>query len=289
MRTMRAIALAVTAAALLVSAAAANAAKPMYYVSLGDSLSVGYQPHPPSGYASTTRQGYIDQLFKMERSRFPGLRMYKLGCGGENTFSIYGDSAACSYGASPSQLQAAEAFLRSHRGQIAFVTIDIGGNNVDGCAKGSTVDTGCIFTGLANIKRDVPKIARRLRSAAGAKTQIVAMTYYNPFLQYYLRGGSVNIGLAKLSVGLGDQVNKAITDGFKAGKVKIADVAAAFQSDDMTTLVNLPPFGQVPADVARICQDTWMCAAPPVGPNIHANLAGYRLIAQTFAKQIKAP
>jgi hypothetical protein len=27
---------------------------------------------------------------------------------------------------------------------------------------------------------------------------------------------------------------------------------------------------------------TWMCAAPPVGPNIHANQLGYGVIANTF-------
>jgi hypothetical protein len=34
--------------------------------------------------------------------------------------------------------------------------------------------------------------------------------------------------------------------------------------------------------VARICTWTWECAAPPVGPNEHANQAGYAVIARTF-------
>jgi hypothetical protein len=42
----------------------------------------------------------------------------------------------------------------------------------------------------------------------------------------------------------------------------------------------------VPLNVARICQWTWMCAPPPVGPNIHANDAGYHVIADTFAAQL---
>jgi hypothetical protein len=38
----------------------------------------------------------------------------------------------------------------------------------------------------------------------------------------------------------------------------------------------------VPKDVAYICSYTWECAAPPVGPNIHANILGYGIIANTF-------
>jgi hypothetical protein len=36
-------------------------------------------------------------------------------------------------------------------------------------------------------------------------------------------------------------------------------------------------------NVAVICQLTYMCAPPPVGPNIHANRIGYSVIAATFA------
>jgi len=38
----------------------------------------------------------------------------------------------------------------------------------------------------------------------------------------------------------------------------------------------------VPRNVARLCQWTWACAAPPRGPNQHANQAGYQVIARTF-------
>jgi hypothetical protein len=41
-----------------------------------------------------------------------------------------------------------------------------------------------------------------------------------------------------------------------------------------------------PLNVARICQWTWMCAPAPVGPNIHANAAGYRQLAAAFERVI---
>jgi hypothetical protein len=40
----------------------------------------------------------------------------------------------------------------------------------------------------------------------------------------------------------------------------------------------------LPRNVARICQWTWECAAPPRGPNQHANPAGYQVIANAILK-----
>jgi hypothetical protein len=36
----------------------------------------------------------------------------------------------------------------------------------------------------------------------------------------------------------------------------------------------------------NICTYTWMCTAPPLGPDIHATDLGYRVIADTFAAAI---
>ena len=41
---------------------------------------------------------------------------------------------------------------------------------------------------------------------------------------------------------------------------------------------------KLPRDVALICSYTWECVASPVGPNEHANVLGYGLIADTFLK-----
>jgi lysophospholipase L1-like esterase len=274
--------------ALLVPAAAQARAKTRYYVSLGDSLAVGFQPDAVTGKGATTKQGYVDDLYKLEKRKIPGLVSQKFGCAGEDTHSISTNSSACSYGRFGSQLQAAEAFLRQHRGQVAFVTIDIGANDVDGCAKGTHVDATCLNNGLASSKRNIPVVAKRLRRAAGPKVQIVGMNYYDPFLELYTSGDATGRSLAQASIALGDQFNQIIASAYKAGKVKIADVATAFQTDNFSSITTLAPFGSVPVDVARVCQLTWMCKPAPVGPNIHANAAGYSLIANTFAKQITA-
>jgi hypothetical protein len=67
---------------------------------------------------------------------------------------------------------------------------------------------------------------------------------------------------------------------YEAAGDPVADVESAF-----STTVTTPVVG-IPLDVLRICQWTWMCAAAPLGPNIHANSAGYGVIAQAFEKII---
>ena len=63
----------------------------------------------------------------------------------------------------------------------------------------------------------------------------------------------------------------------------------AFSSADLTDTAALPGVGTVPLNVARICEWTWMCAPAPVGPNIHANAAGYQVIADAFEQAIGPP
>src|SRR5271170_3862303 len=120
----------------LVIVAPADAAKARYYLSLGDSLAQGMQPDA-AGLTVDTDQGYADQLYAIEKQRIPGLKLVKLGCGGETTTSFltgHGNSGdALLLGCNPaggSQMVAAERFLREHRrgGEVALLTLDIGAN-----------------------------------------------------------------------------------------------------------------------------------------------------------------
>jgi lysophospholipase L1-like esterase len=294
-KTGLAAALAVTIAVL--APAAAQAAKPKYYLALGDSLSVGVQPNS-SGVSVETRKGYADQLLALKRRSIPGLRLYNLGCGGEDTASMLGTGpkAHCQYSGDRriglgtnrkgSQIAAAEKFLRGHRGQVAFVTIDIGANDVDSCAPGGNVNLTCLNAGVAAIKKNIPKISKRLRAAAGRDVTIVGMTLYDPFLELYFFPSTR--GVATLSVALAKQVNQTITDGHKRnGVTKVADVSTAFRTTDTSLVSYTGPLTnnqpqQVPRNVERICKYTWMCVPRPVGPNIHANTTGYAVIANTF-------
>lgn len=79
--------------------------------------------------------------------------------------------------------------------------------------------------------------------------------------------------------------NDSLGTTYGTAGISIADVYLAFESDDFATMVptSLPsPNDVLPISVANICSLTYMCEAPPVGPDIHANVAGYSLIATTM-------
>src|SRR5205823_2305506 len=140
-----------------------------YYVSLGDSLAVGVQPST-SGNSVRTNQGYADDLYNSVRSSRPGLQLVKFGCSGETTETMT-RGGICRY-ANGSQLAAATAFLRAHRGSVAFLTIDMGANDVDACAPGGNVDAGCVLKGFSRIQAQLPDILQQLRTAGGSQLRI---------------------------------------------------------------------------------------------------------------------
>jgi len=116
-----------------------------------------------------------DQLYAIEKRRIPGLKLVKLGCGGETTTSFltgHGNAGdALLLGCDPaggSQMVAAERFLREHRrrGEVAMLTLDIGANDIDGCEAEDAIDANCVIRGADHISANLPVILRRLRRAA---------------------------------------------------------------------------------------------------------------------------
>ena len=101
-----------------------------YYLALGDSLSRGVQPDA-AGVSVETDHGYPDQVQAALRPRHPALRLVKLGCPGETTSTMI-NGGICRYPGG-SQLAAAVAFLRDHRGHVLLVTLDIGANDTEDC------------------------------------------------------------------------------------------------------------------------------------------------------------
>ncbi len=245
---------------------------PVYYLSLGDSLSVGEQPLGPDGTGVATDQGYADQLYAIARVRYPNLRLVKLGCRGETTATMIA-GGVCAY-EHRSQLVEAVLFLLAHRKSVVFVTIDIGANDFP-CQDSEA----CLAAGFASIGRNLPRILTALRVAAGPTTPIVGATIYDPILGAWLLGADGQ-ALATASVPVFATVNGFLASTYASAKVPVADVQGAFSTADFTPV---PELGGLPLNVARICQWTWVCAPAPYGPNNHANAAGYAAIAQAFA------
>jgi hypothetical protein len=177
-RAVRGLAVILVVASPLWRAAPVDAASEptSYYLSVGNSLAQGFQPiggpHTNSA-AAGYNQGYADQLFKLASDGGgEHLRLVKLGCGGESTATMITDSR-CQYGTG-SQLGDAVEFLDQHPGEIAFITIDIGANDIFLDCEG---DPACF---IPQISTNLPHILNTLREHAGPGVPIVGMKLLRP-------------------------------------------------------------------------------------------------------------
>jgi lysophospholipase L1-like esterase len=292
MRTRLPLAL-LALAILAVSAGPASAAtKKPIYVSLGDSLAYSLSRDTTGNY-SRSASGYTELLAaKARKSRRYGrkLSVKKFGCPGESTASYLGKAPkpvglefSCKF--EKSQHADSVAYIKKNRKRLGFITLTIGANNFTPCSAGASVDIACVQRGNEALDRDLPKIYRELRKAAGSKVPIVVYNIYDPYLALYLQGPDYR-ELALLTVDLTRQVSTKIETFGAKQKFKLADIFTAFKTTQVTqtTTVNGNP---MPVAVAQICAYTFMCRPAPVGPNIHPTDAGYAAMATTAGKVLK--
>src|SRR3984885_15990303 len=202
---------------------------PTYYVSLGDSYSVGYQP----GRGATS--GYTAVVANATR-----LKLVNFGCGGATTTSLV-SSIGCpdvlphTAGAvlypTTTQEAAALAFLTAHRGHIGLITVSIGGNDVTSCATQAN-PIACVGTAVQSITTNVTTLAGDLRTAGGPKVPIIGSTYPDVILGSYVYptnpGPPAAITLAKESVvAFKSLINPALSKAYGTAKGSLVDVTAA--------------------------------------------------------------
>jgi lysophospholipase L1-like esterase len=267
--------LAVVAGALVLAfPAASSAARAKVYLSLGDSLAAGYlSPEQP-----LSNQGYADQLLALRKAGGANLTLKKLGCPGETMIRGGGH---CPY-ARGSQLNQAVAFLKQNGRRVAFVTIDIGANDILPC---DPTNTGCTAAALGTIQTNFPRIIRALRKAAGpsVRLKIASMTYYAPGLALWLTGPAGQAQATAYVEQFISPLNAIMRSIYGGLGVRTADVGGAFSTTDFTTPAQLPGVGTVPLNVAKLCSLTSMCTRQ----DIHPNAQGYGVIAQAFAAALR--
>jgi lysophospholipase L1-like esterase len=253
------------------------------YVALGDSYAVGYQPTAPH-VGSTTTNGYANQLLPLAKRKGYHLKLVNFGCGGATTTSILqtpGCQPQSRAGGGPAytatQADAAVAYIKAHRKQVALITVSIGGNDVTACAAQSD-PIPCVGAAVSSIKTNVSDLAQRLRAAAGPKARIVGTTYPDVILGDWVLG---NQQLAQLSVVAFQQlINPSLKDAYASAQGAFVDVTAAtgaYTPLDQTTTT--PDYGVVPVAVAQVCDLTYFCQFQ----DIHSKTAGYGVIAQLIA------
>jgi acetyl esterase/lipase len=252
-------------------AGAAKAPPPQYYLALGDWLATGIG-------SSSSATDYVNLISADEATRYPNLQAVDLGCGGATTESMV-DGPGCSY-TTGTQLGDAVAFLQAHRHQVAFVTIDIGADEVAACQTSSGVNTACAAAATSQISADLPQVLTELK-AAGPGVPIYGMDYYDPFLADWLTGTSGQ-SVATQGIASTDQLNALLEQIYAAAGASTADPSSLFETDD-TDMVGTYDGTTVPQDVATVCQWTDACTSPG---SIQPDDQGYAELAAAFEQVI---
>lgn len=280
-RAVIAAAVAVTAGSAITGCSAPPAPSTAYYLALGDSLSRGVQPDA-AGASVETDQGYPNRVYAGLLGAHPGLRLVQLGCPGETTETMM-HGGICSYQGG-SQLAAADAFLRAHRGHVLLVTIDIGANDPESCGSQPSLKqlTSCIGD-IPDAAANLSAILASVRAAAGSGVRIVGMSYYLPALAEW-RNGELGQVIARLGAQLAVVYNDLLDRTYTKAGDAVADVFGAFDTTNFGNPTPVQGIGTLPRNVALICTWTWECAPSPRGPNQHANSAGYQVIANAILK-----
>jgi lysophospholipase L1-like esterase len=262
-------------------AGAERPATPKYYLVLGGSASIGFQPTAARPQGQPTDTGYANDLLSMERNRWHDLQLVQFGCPGETTDAFLDGGDRCH----PDVAQLADAvnFLHAHPNTVV-TTLDLGFNDIDRCLAFDTVNQTCLTQRLSLIGQQLPQIIAALRAAGGPAMHMVGVGHYDPFLGNYLRG-PVGRDFAQDSLDAIHRLNDTLRTIYTSAGVPMADVAQAFEID-RTDPTDLAGTGHVPLDVARACELTWDCTPAPRRSKEHPNNAGYQAIAQAIAAVI---
>jgi lysophospholipase L1-like esterase len=275
-------------------AQASTPSTPTYYVSLGDSYAVGYQP----GHGATTGySGFVASKTHMKLVNF--------GCGGATTTSLL-QTVGCpdvlphtaggvTY-PTTTQIAAADAFLAANKGHIGLITVTIGGNDVTGCATQPNIAT-CVATAAKTIETNVTALAANLRNAAGSGVPIIGSTYPDVILGAYVYPhhppSAQSLALAKASVpAFKSLINPALSKSYASAKASFVDVTQATgaykplnkETKSKSKKGKSKSYAHLPIAVARVCRITWYCTKG----DIHANSKGYNIIGHLMVKKYDA-
>lgn len=233
-----------------------------YYLALGDSLAFGYQPNLDFTH------GYVDDLSAYLTANKGFQPVADMGCSGETSVTML--NGECPYPTlrkypyKGAQYEAALDYLQQYAGQVALVTLDIGGNNVIGDINPATcqVNVKMFHADLAILDKDLtqtilPGLLSRLKFKGKVTGQLIVMNYFDSYQN-----------ICPGSVSFIEQLNKHLA----------SDVSG------YATLVNVfRAFGGSTTPNPHICTYTWMCNS---SPNIHPTTRGYRVIESVFKNAI---
>jgi hypothetical protein len=255
-----------------------------YYLDLGGSASVGFQPTAARPNGQPTDTGYANDLLTIERARWHDLQLVQFGCPGETTGTFMSGGDRCRP-AGQTQLSQAVGFLHAHPNTV-LMTVDLGFNDIERCLAFHIVDETCLTQRLDVINQQLPPILATLRAAAGPNVRIIGVGHYDPYLGTYLHGGP-DIAFSEDSVAAIERLDGTLHAIYAAAGIPMADVGRAFEISHSEP-VDLAGVGDEPRNVEQTCAFTWMCTSASAHAKQHPNDAGYQVIAQAIAAAVPA-
>ena len=291
MRIARAAGLAALAlTALIALAPAAQAAKPQYFVSLGDSYAVGYQ----DSLGHTTHHGPADQLVPLARKRGYHYKLVNFGCGGATSGSMLHDKgcdpAALAPGAKgypgKTQVQAAVAFMRKHPRP------DRARHGLDRRQRRHRVHPAERPPGLRarqamkKVSRNLKTTVKRLRAAGGKQMRLIGSTYPDVVLGGWVRPdtfGTAGPTIATESLtSFAESINPGLRRAYASAGGAFVDVTRATGAYGPFTTRHTKKYGDIPVPVAKVCTLTYFCSRL----GIHMSTRGYHIIARLEAAKL---
>jgi hypothetical protein len=159
------------------------------------------------------------------------------------------------------------------------VTVSIGGNDVDGCPTQPN-PTACVDANMPRATRNLTTIVKRLRAAGGKQMRIIGSTYPDVELGLWVHPtvlGANTIALVPESISsFQNVINPGLKRAYDTVGAAFVDVTRATGAYGPFLATNDPPFGEIPAPVARVCILTYFCDG---SFNIHMKTPGYHIIA----------
>jgi lysophospholipase L1-like esterase len=261
------------------SAAAVPVKLTAFYLDIGGSESLGFQPTGISGHnGERTNTGYANDLLLREGLKGVALQLQQVGCPGDTVQSMLNTSQAdACYQPPKTQLTTSVAFLQAHPTGQGLVTIDIGSNNIRPCLETDPIDQSCVAAALAAVQVDLPKILKKLKAAASPTTHFIGLQYSDPFLGYYVKGADGPTRAAATLVAV-DQFDSLLGKIYTQEGIVTAAVPT-FYDMNVSTPTTVDNVGTLPLNVYEACQLSWFCYGTPFGPDDHPSNAGYSMIA----------
>ncbi len=232
-------------AAFALTSDTTHSAPPPNYLALGDSLGVGVGASDPAttGYVPLFRD-----FLESEKGLDTDLTLNNLSISGATSSDLLEKKG-----------QLSQALKDLKKGNVAVITVDIGGNDVFALASPGSPGpppeppgpcffpadvTDCLIAAggiLATFESNFDSILGDLRTAAGPDTTIIVMTYYNPLPGCVLASladlGDIVLeglpGLEPFGLGPSDGLNDRIKAIAASHGAEVADTFGKLPPDDL--------------------------------------------------------